>query len=708
MKSILQILTPHALAWLTTLLFVVRPAASYAQEHWIDVTPSGPEDCTSIAVGPDGIVFVGEGNYTAYARGIFQSTDKGATWISRGLSSSKICGVAVSATGVIYAAEHNPAMVHRSSDGGESWTPFSVPLSWSDALWGIDVHGSDEVFVATNSGVYRSSDMGASWERTSAGIKDTVLREVRVARTGDIYARSYGGELYRSTNRGGSWMEITPPHPARSFAVLPPSIIMASTLGWSSGVNYRSTDSGQSWNAVDSTTITTRFDQMVTVDDRTIVAVVNRGIIYRYDGVQWQVAATPPLGTNALAIDSAGTLYSAGDGGMSMSDDLGETWTAARDMHHVFPLAMTTTPSGDVIAATNTSLLIRSSDHGTTWNTLPYSPLYTSSNGLVVNRIGQLLTGSNGLIIRSSDLGYSWDSVYSLGPSGTCRSLAVGDSGLVVASTTAGTFRSTDDGTTWIPTTVPPSSGLLVTRLNTVLMGNDSDGWVQRSTDEGETWTPVRAGTAYQGLPSIVQTSSADIYLGGNDGKIYRSTDDGQSWSRRDTSGLPSSSVSRLFAVSDRILVASVPGNGTYRSTDAGSHWEEWGSGIPLPTSVWSFTMDSAGYVYAGSEGIARTINLATSVTPGMTEPRSFSLLQNYPNPFNPSTAINYQLAAGSRVSLRVYNILGEEVEMLVNGYQQPGEHSVRFNAAGLPSGVYFYRIQAGRFTSTKKMLLLR
>ncbi len=87
---------------------------------------------------------------------------------------------------------------------------------------------------------------------------------------------------------------------------------------------------------------------------------------------------------------------------------------------------------------------------------------------------------------------------------------------------------------------------------------------------------------------------------------------------------------------------------------------------------------------------------------------QGFALLQNYPNPFNPTTAISYELSANSHVTLKVYDILGRDVATLVNGQRTAGEHSVTFDASRLPSGVYFYRLQAGSYTATKKLMLLK
>ena len=88
--------------------------------------------------------------------------------------------------------------------------------------------------------------------------------------------------------------------------------------------------------------------------------------------------------------------------------------------------------------------------------------------------------------------------------------------------------------------------------------------------------------------------------------------------------------------------------------------------------------------------------------------PVLFSLGQNYPNPFNPSTVIGYQLPVSSEVSIEVYNLLGRRVATLVNERKPAGHHNVTFDASGLSSGLYVYRIQAGEFVQTRKMMLVK
>lgn len=88
--------------------------------------------------------------------------------------------------------------------------------------------------------------------------------------------------------------------------------------------------------------------------------------------------------------------------------------------------------------------------------------------------------------------------------------------------------------------------------------------------------------------------------------------------------------------------------------------------------------------------------------------PTSFHLAQNYPNPFNPTTAISYQLSAVSFVTLKVFDVLGREVAVLVNEVRQPGVYTVRWDASSFPSGVYFYRLEAGDFRAARKLMLLK
>ncbi len=88
--------------------------------------------------------------------------------------------------------------------------------------------------------------------------------------------------------------------------------------------------------------------------------------------------------------------------------------------------------------------------------------------------------------------------------------------------------------------------------------------------------------------------------------------------------------------------------------------------------------------------------------------PRGFAHPQNYPNPFNPTTVIEFAIPTTETVSLKIYDVLGREVATLLNERRNAGVHRINFNATNLSSGTYFYRLQAGTFTQTKKMILVK
>ena len=122
------------------------------------------------------------------------------------------------------------------------------------------------------------------------------------------------------------------------------------------------------------------------------------------------------------------------------------------------------------------------------------------------------------------------------------------------------------------------------------------------------------------------------------------------------------------------------------------------------PATFGDTTLTSAGHV----DIFIAKLGIVTGIEEEFALPPSFSLSQSYPNPFNPSTTIEFSLPQTGFVRLKVYNILGEVVATLVNEKLNVGTYTTQWNASGLASGLYFYRLQAGEFVDTKKLLLLR
>jgi hypothetical protein len=150
------------------------------------------------------------------------------------------------------------------------------------------------------------------------------------------------------------------------------------------------------------------------------------------------------------------------------------------------------------------------------------------------------------------------------------------------------------------------------------------------------------------------------------------------------------------------------------RTTNGGSSWTRQSSGTINDLLGVSFTDANTGTAVGVGGTILRTkTGGVTAVKEEVVSilPSDFSLMQNYPNPFNASTVISYSLpGVGTRhdVSLRVYDMVGRVVAVLVDGERPAGTHRVVWDAAGYASGVYFYRLQAGGFIESKKLILLK
>ncbi|MFH1197866.1 MAG: sugar-binding protein [bacterium] len=142
------------------------------------------------------------------------------------------------------------------------------------------------------------------------------------------------------------------------------------------------------------------------------------------------------------------------------------------------------------------------------------------------------------------------------------------------------------------------------------------------------------------------------------------------------------------FSFNDADATGSREGILTYSKDNQDHSWEH----------VWRWT-----YTWIGDQMVDVEDN-----TNNESIPTAFELQQNYPNPFNPATRINFSVASDANVSLKVYNLLGQQVATLVNDYMRPGYYEVNFDASQLASGVYVYQLNAGSFISSKKMLLVK
>jgi Secretion system C-terminal sorting domain len=168
------------------------------------------------------------------------------------------------------------------------------------------------------------------------------------------------------------------------------------------------------------------------------------------------------------------------------------------------------------------------------------------------------------------------------------------------------------------------------------------------------------------------------------------------------------------FAVSGTNLFAGTWNSGVYLSTNNGTSWTAVNTGL---TDSYSNIVNVYALVVSGTNLFAETdggvfrrpLSEMTSVEKLLIDlPKNFNLDQNFPNPFNPSTTISFSIPSKSFVSLKMFDIMGREVATIVAEEMSAGSYSRQWNAANMSSGIYFYRLQAGSFTGTKKLILLK
>jgi hypothetical protein len=260
----------------------------------------------------------------------------------------------------------------------------------------------------------------------------------------------------------------------------------------------------------------------------------------------------------------------------------------------------------------------------------------------------------------------------------------------------------------WIQTNGPGGGTVNCFAISgTNIFAGTYESGVFLSTDNCNNWNQVNNGlTTYNVLALAV--SGTNIFAGTNGNGLCLSTDNGNNWTKLNN-GLTSDLIQDIF-ISDTNIFAGT-NVGVFLSTNYGISWTAASKGLP---GSWITALVASGTnIFAGIAGGGvwmRSLSEITSIKEVSSKDiiTKYSLEQNYPNPFNPNTAISYSLTSASNIKLIVYNSLGQTVKVLENGYKNAGNYTVNFNAGDVPSGIYFYRLEAGQFSQVKKMMLVK
>jgi photosystem II stability/assembly factor-like uncharacterized protein len=668
---------------------------------------------------------------------LLKTTDGGTTWnpVTTPVTNAiyAVCAQAPDNLFIGTVSTGATQRLSRSTDYGATWVEIT-PAGLAQTIWDINFINTTIGWVATQNGgrVYYTTDAGATWGNTVVNgliVPNTV--KFKDALTGFV-VNNNNGDVYKTTDGGLTWAASgTAGEPLYAVDVSNSTVYAVGR----SGSTWKSTDEGNNYFAA--------FDA-VTVGQVRYIRFVNSTTGYASTG-------------STTTTDSLGYLLKTTNAGMTWTD------VGYNFKHLVYSFALASSNVWYIGRGRNA--IFKTTDGGATFveqaQPITSATAHFYDIGFVDENNGYASTSTGG-IIKTTDGGTTWENanspfgttaVYAINVFSANKVLAVGGS--------AKAFMTTDGGATWEAVTTNIPGNFFTTRfLNDnygIIAGFNSPNPVAaKTTDGGTTWTPLNFPVEFDGnsLWAIGYRDENYIWLGGINGSIYFTTDGGTSWtSSKPVSGNAMYSISIvnndmwisggngtiLKGYSDpNIPVELVSFNASVNGKDinlvwktatelnnsgfeverryANAGWEKIGfvagKGTTTEISHYSYTDTPAktGVIQYRLKQVDYdgTFEYSQIVEVDLTAPVKFALSQNYPNPFNPATSIKYSLAAKSKVELKVYNILGKEVALLVNETQDAGNYEVQFNAEKLSSGIYIYELNAGAFSAKKKMMLVK
>jgi len=331
-------------------------------------------------------------------------------------------------------------------------------------------------------------------------------------------------------------------------------------------------------------------------------------------------------------------------------------------------------------------------------------------------------------LIRTTNSGVNWSKPASI--NGSLPNAICGIN--IVDSTTAfavGKYacpayfmKTTDKGLTWVSQVIDSSkmksavdcyfwsrdSGIVVGgHTPTINNWGISNSVVLFTADGGQSFTRVfkstRAGEWGWKISFPNKNTGFVSIEAGNYSVVLKTKNKGQNWTENYFTN--TKDLEGIGFINENTGWVGGWGGFTYQTTNGGANWAQ----TPWSRLVnrFRFISDTLGYCVGNSfyKFTQETVGIAqiSEVIPDW-----FYLHQNYPNPFNPTTRINYEIRLEGLISLTVYDVKGNEIEKLVNEKQSAGIYSAEFNAASLPSGVYYYKLNTGNITLTRKMVLVK
>jgi hypothetical protein len=370
----------------------------------------------------------------------------------------------------------------------------------------------------------------------------------------------------------------------------------------------------------------------------------------------------------------------------------------------------------NVYTCTDSEGVYLSTNNGTDWTpannglpTLICDNIFTSGSTIYVSSIGNVHTIDG--LFRSTNNGTNWSHMFDVNY--VTSILSKGDYIFVNArdpSFSHDNFKNITITNIMINNAVVkvPAIALFENKFYAATLG----GGIFEVSDDGLSWYARNTGLTNHWVYSLAV--SGNNFFAGTAKGVFLSND-GIFW-KQINNGIPPFYIINSIVVKGSTVFAgqssSMSGGGVYVSADTGKSWTQVNGGLTFNEDANLVINESNIFVcidHDYNNVWTRPLSEITGTTKEPDNlPNDFTLSQNYPNPFNPSTVISYSLPSSSNVKLIVYNTLGQCIKTLENEFKPAGNYYVNFNASALPSGIYFYKLEAGQFSQIKKMMLIK
>jgi photosystem II stability/assembly factor-like uncharacterized protein len=365
----------------------------------------------------------------------------------------------------------------------------------------------------------------------------------------------------------------------------------------------------------------------------------------------------------------------------------------------------------NLFATTEGDGIFLSTDEGITWRTVNTGLTNTKVELLgVSDSIILAATANPFLVFKSTNDGLNWILANSGLPQIGVWSFVNSEANFFAGTQDSGIYLTTNNGLNWNRTDTGQIYNLtneepidLAFNGNSLFAGLSNYGGVGISNDYAKTWNKVLLGFWVQAL----SVCNGNVFAGTDYHGVFRSTNQGLSWSQVNT-GLTTLDIA-AFGISNTNLFSGTLGGGVFLSQDNGASWNAVNEGL-TNLIVFNIAISDSNVFISTYNNIWRRplaeMILITNVQSGL--PAKFVLEQNYPNPFNLGTSFRFKIPQRSYVRLEIFNNLGQKVTTVVDEEKEAGDYEISWNAIGLSSGIYFYKLAAGTFAETKKLIILK